>query len=48
MPPQLEHAMADRIKATTVTLPTGHAVMLAKPGDVAAVILRAADAIRAK
>lgn len=40
--PDLQRLEADRMHATTVTLPTSHVAMLADPYDVAAVILRAA------
>jgi len=40
--PDLERAMAKKIKATTTELPTSHVAMLSRPKDVAAVILRAA------
>jgi pimeloyl-ACP methyl ester carboxylesterase len=43
--PDLERAMAKKIKATTTSLPTSHVAMLSRPKDVAAVILRAADAV---
>jgi pimeloyl-ACP methyl ester carboxylesterase len=42
--PDLERAMAKKIKATTTTLTTSHVAMLSRPKDVAAVILRAAAA----
>ena len=45
--PDLERAMARKIKATTTSLPTSHVAMLARPKDVAAVILRAADSVGA-
>jgi pimeloyl-ACP methyl ester carboxylesterase len=40
--PDLERLEAERMHATTITLPTSHVAMLADPYDVAAVILRAA------
>jgi pimeloyl-ACP methyl ester carboxylesterase len=40
--PELERAMAKKIKASTTALPTSHVAMLSRPNDVAAVILRAA------
>jgi pimeloyl-ACP methyl ester carboxylesterase len=40
--PDLERAMAKKIKASTTELPTSHVAMLSRPKDVAAVILRAA------
>jgi pimeloyl-ACP methyl ester carboxylesterase len=42
--PDLERAMAKKIKASTSALPTSHVAMLSRPKDVAAVILRAAAA----
>jgi pimeloyl-ACP methyl ester carboxylesterase len=44
--PDLERAMAKKIKATTTSLPTSHVPMLSRPKDVAAVILTAAAAAR--
>jgi pimeloyl-ACP methyl ester carboxylesterase len=44
--PELEQAMAKRAKATTTTLPTSHVAMLARPKQVAAVILAAADSVK--
>jgi pimeloyl-ACP methyl ester carboxylesterase len=43
--PDLERAMAKKIKATTTSLPTSHVPMQSRPKEVAAVILRAADAV---
>ncbi len=43
--PDLERAMAKKIKAKTTTLPASHVAMLSRPNDVAAVILKAADAV---
>jgi pimeloyl-ACP methyl ester carboxylesterase len=43
--PDLERAMAKKIKATTSSLPTSHVAMLSRPKEVAAVILRAAGAV---
>lgn len=40
--PQVEREMAQNIRATTFHLPTSHVAMLAKPQDVAEVILKAA------
>ena len=40
--PDFQRLEADRMHATTMTLPTSHVAMLADPYDVAAVILRAA------
>jgi pimeloyl-ACP methyl ester carboxylesterase len=40
--PEAERSMAKRMNATTTTLPTSHVAMLAKPKEVAAVILSAA------
>ena len=42
--PDLERAMAKKIKANTTELPTSHVAMLARPQEVAAVILKAAAA----
>jgi pimeloyl-ACP methyl ester carboxylesterase len=42
--PDLERAMAKKIKASTTALPTSHVAMLSRPQDVAAVILKAAAA----
>ena len=42
--PDYEHAMAKKMKATTTTLPSSHVAMLARPNEVAAVILAAAAA----
>ena len=42
--PDLERAMARKIGATTVTLPTSHVPQDSRPADVAAVILAAVDA----
>jgi pimeloyl-ACP methyl ester carboxylesterase len=42
--PDLERAMAKKIKASTTALPTSHVAMLSRPNDVAAVILKAAAA----
>ena len=42
--PDLERAMAKKIKATTISLPTSHVPMQSRPKDVAAAIIRAADA----
>jgi pimeloyl-ACP methyl ester carboxylesterase len=42
--PDLERAMAKKIKASTTALPTSHVAMLSRPKDVAAVILQAAAA----
>jgi pimeloyl-ACP methyl ester carboxylesterase len=41
--PDLERAMAKKIKATTTTLPTSHVPMQSRPKEVAAVILAAAQ-----
>jgi pimeloyl-ACP methyl ester carboxylesterase len=43
--PDLERAMAKKIKATTTALPTSHVAMLSRPKDVAAVILKATAAV---
>jgi pimeloyl-ACP methyl ester carboxylesterase len=42
--PDLERAMAKKIRARTTSLPTSHVAMLSRPKDVAAVILQAAAA----
>jgi pimeloyl-ACP methyl ester carboxylesterase len=44
--PDLERAMAKKINARTTALPTSHVPMLSRPGDVAAVILAAANAVK--
>ncbi|HEX9130195.1 MAG TPA: alpha/beta hydrolase [Gemmatimonadaceae bacterium] len=46
VPPQSERDAAKRIKATTVTLTTGHVPMLSNPSAVAAVIIDAANNAR--
>jgi len=38
--------MAKKMKANTTTLPTSHVAMLSRPKEVAAAILRAADAVK--
>jgi pimeloyl-ACP methyl ester carboxylesterase len=43
--PDLERAMAKKIKATTTSLPTSHVAMLSRPKEVAAVILKATAAV---
>jgi len=43
--PDLERAMAKKVKATTISLPTSHVPMQSRPKDVAAAIVRAADAV---
>jgi pimeloyl-ACP methyl ester carboxylesterase len=42
--PDLERAMATRIGATTITLPTSHVPQESRPADVAAVIVAAVNA----
>jgi pimeloyl-ACP methyl ester carboxylesterase len=44
IPPDLERAMAKKINAKTTSIPTSHVAMLARPKDVAAVILAATAA----
>jgi pimeloyl-ACP methyl ester carboxylesterase len=44
--PDLERAMAKKINAKTTALPTSHVAMLARPNEVAAVILAAAAAVK--
>jgi pimeloyl-ACP methyl ester carboxylesterase len=44
--PDLERAMAKKIGAKTTSLPTSHVAMLSRPKDVAAVILKAAEAVK--
>ena len=39
--PNVERAMASKIKATITSLPTSHVPMQSRPKDVAAVILAA-------
>jgi pimeloyl-ACP methyl ester carboxylesterase len=43
LPPEYEQAIAKHIHATTTTLTSGHVPMLSKPGEVAAVIVDAAN-----
>ncbi|EIU1486878.1 alpha/beta hydrolase [Pseudomonas aeruginosa] len=43
--PDLQRALAKKIQATTVALPTSHAPHLSRPDDVAAVIIAAASAV---
>jgi pimeloyl-ACP methyl ester carboxylesterase len=43
--PDLERALAKKMKATTTTLATSHVAMLAQPAQVAAVIMAAAQAL---
>jgi pimeloyl-ACP methyl ester carboxylesterase len=43
IPPGLERAMADKIKARTLSLPSSHVVMMSHPNEVAGVILEAVD-----
>jgi pimeloyl-ACP methyl ester carboxylesterase len=45
--PDLERALAKKMKATTTTLATSHVAMLAQPAQVAAVIMDAATALAA-
>ena len=45
--PDLERKFAKTIKARTVTLPTSHVAMLARPADVAKVIIEAAKSASA-
>jgi pimeloyl-ACP methyl ester carboxylesterase len=44
IPPELEAAMAKQMNAQTVTLDSSHLVMLAKPAEVADLIVKAASA----
>jgi pimeloyl-ACP methyl ester carboxylesterase len=44
--PDLERAMARKIKAKMTALPTSHVAMLTRPNEVAAVILAAAAAVK--
>jgi len=44
IPPQAEAAFAQRMKATTLTLPASHAVMISEPEKVADVIIQAVEA----
>jgi pimeloyl-ACP methyl ester carboxylesterase len=46
--PDLERAMAKKIKASTTEVPTSHVAMLSRPKEVAAVILKAADVASTK
>lgn len=41
IPPDLERAMADKIKARTLSLPSSHVVMMSHPNEVAGVIVEA-------
>ena len=41
IPPQAEAAFAQRMKATTITLPASHAVMVSEPDKIADVIIQA-------
>jgi pimeloyl-ACP methyl ester carboxylesterase len=43
LPPECEQTIASRIKATTITLTSGHVPMLSKPTEIAAVIADAAS-----
>lgn len=43
--PELQRALAKKIQATVVTLPTSHAPHLSRPADVAAAILAATTAV---
>jgi pimeloyl-ACP methyl ester carboxylesterase len=45
IPPQLEATMATQMKAHTVTLDSSHLVMLAKPAEVADLIVKAATTV---
>jgi len=45
IPPALEMAEAERIKATTITLPASHLVMISHPAEVADVIEQAATSV---
>jgi len=44
--PDLERKFAQTIKATTIELPTSHVAMLARPAEVAKLIIEAAKAAR--
>src|SRR5262249_3380182 len=44
--PELERAMAKKMNAKTTALSTSHVAMLARPDDVAAVILAAAASVK--
>jgi pimeloyl-ACP methyl ester carboxylesterase len=46
IPPPAQKLMAQRAGATVTSLPAGHAAMMAKPADVAAVIVAAARSLR--
>lgn len=46
IPPPAQRSMAQRAGATVTSLGTGHAAMMAKPSDVAAVIVAAAKSLR--
>jgi pimeloyl-ACP methyl ester carboxylesterase len=47
LPADYELAIAKRIKAKTTTLSSGHVPMLSRPGEVAAVIIDAANSVSA-
>ncbi|WP_443750427.1 alpha/beta fold hydrolase [Asticcacaulis solisilvae] len=44
IPPQAEAFFAQRMKATTITLPASHAVMVSEPDKIADLIIQAVDA----
>ncbi|HSI49472.1 MAG TPA: alpha/beta hydrolase [Ideonella sp.] len=46
IPPPAQKAMADRAQAKLTSLEAGHAVMMSKPAEVAAVIVAAAQSLR--
>jgi hypothetical protein len=46
IPPPAQKGMAQRANSTVTTLNTGHVAMMAKPTEVAAVIVAAARSLR--
>jgi pimeloyl-ACP methyl ester carboxylesterase len=48
IPPELERAEAELMKATSITLPSSHVVMLSHPAEVAVLIEQAAASVGSK
>lgn len=48
IPPELERAEAELMKATSITLPSSHVVMLSHPSEVAVLIEQAAASVGSK
>jgi pimeloyl-ACP methyl ester carboxylesterase len=46
IPPQLQAHFADVMKSTVVKVNAGHLAMLARPREVAAAIIKAADSVK--